>query len=171
MNSDRGSLDAGLAQLPPLQSQRDKQERALGDLFSGPSRIWNFAGNLTQPLWGAGRLNNQVAAAEARNDAAVAQYKSAVANAFREVQDAIGAQRAARDVVEIEQRRVESLTKTWNLAKLRYEHGVASQLDVIDAERGLLQAEQSRIEAERLLRFAVADLYKALGGSTVLPKV
>jgi outer membrane protein, multidrug efflux system len=249
-----GELDAGLAQLPPLLSQRDKQERALsvllgrtpraimaanvarsvtstpsstliaptglpselllnrpdlreaeqkliatnarigvaraayfpsisltgllgtessalGDLFSGPSRIWNFAGNLTQPLWGAGRLNNQVAAAEARNDAAVAQYKSAVANAFREVQDAIGAQRAAHDVVGIEQRRVESLTKTWNLAKLRYEHGVASQLDVIDAERGLLQAEQSRIEAERLLHFAVADLYKALGGSTVLPKV
>lgn len=249
-----GELDAGLAQLPPLQNQRDKQERALGillgrspravvdaklyrsatampssplvapsglpselmlnrpdlreaeqkliaanarigvaraayfpsisltgllgtessalgDLFSGPARIWSFAGNLTQPLWGAGRLNNQTAAAEARGDEALAQYKSAVANAFREVQDAIGAQRAAREVVELAQHRVESLTKTWNLAKLRYEHGVASQLDVIDAERGLLEAEQSRIEAERLLRFALADLYKALGGSKDSPKV
>ena len=141
------------------------ESSALGDLFSGPSRVWNFAGSLTQPLWGAGRLGGQVNAAEARNDAAVAQYKIAIANAFREVQDAIAAQRAARDVVDIEQRRVESLTKTWNLARLRYENGAASQLDVIDAERGLLQAEQSRIEAERLYRFAVADLFKALGGS------
>ena len=141
------------------------ESSALGDLFSGPSRVFNFAGNLTQPLWGAGRLGGQVNAAEARNDAAVAQYKIAIANAFREVQDAIAAQRAARDVVDIEQRRVESLTKTWNLARLRYENGAASQLDVIDAERGLLQAEQSRIEAERLYRFAVADLFKALGGS------
>ena len=116
-------------------------------------------------MWGAGRLGGQVNAAEARNDAAVAQYKIAIANAFREVQDAIAAQRAARDVVDIEMRRVESLAKTWKLAKLRYENGAASQLDVIDAERGLLQAEQSRVEAERLYRFAVADLYKALGGS------
>ena len=140
------------------------ESSALGDLFTGPARIWNFAGNLTQPLWGAGRINRQVDAAEARNELAVAQYRSAIANAFREVQDAIQAQMAARDVFEIEQRRVTSLGKSWSLAKLRYENGVASQLDVIDAERGLLLAELNRIEAERGLRAAVADLYKALGG-------
>ncbi len=139
------------------------ESSALGDLFSGPSRIWNFADNLAQPLWGAGRLNRAADAAEARADQATAQYQSAIANAFREVQDAIGEQGAARDVSVIEQRRVDTLTKTWNLAKLRYENGAASQLDVIDAERGLLQAEQSRIEADRLLRLAVADLYKTLG--------
>jgi multidrug efflux system outer membrane protein len=146
------------------------ESSALGDLFSGPSRVWNFAGNLTQPLWGAGRLNRQVDAAEARFEQAVAQYKSAIANAFREVQDAIGAQRAAREVFDIEMRRAASLTKTWELAKLRYENGAASQLDVIDAERGLLEAEQTRIEAERAFRFAMADLFKALGGAKVLPK-
>ena len=140
------------------------ESSSLGDLFSGPARIWNFAGNLTQPLWGAGRINKQVDAAEARNVQAVAQYQSAIANAFREVQDAVQAQVAAREVFELEQRRVTSLSKTWNLAKLRYENGVSSQLDVIDAERGLLLAEQNRIEAERALRAAVTDLYKALGG-------
>ena len=146
------------------------ESSALGNLFTGPARIWNFAGNLTQPLWGAGRLGRQVDAAEARFDQAVAQYKNAIANAFREVQDAIAAQHATREVFEIERRRVDKLTKTWNLAKLRYENGVASQLDVIDAERGLLQAEQSRIEAERQFRFAIADLYKALGGATDAPR-
>lgn len=140
------------------------ESSALGDLFSGPARIWNFAGNLTQPLWGAGRVGRQVDVAEARNEQALAQYRSAIANAFREVQDAIQAQTAAREVFEIETRRVSSLGKSWNLAKLRYENGVASQLDVIDAERGLLLAELNRIEAERGLRAAVADLYKALGG-------
>ena len=140
------------------------ESSALGDLFSGPARIWNFAGNLTQPLWGAGRIDRQVDAAEARNDQSVAQYRNAIANAFREVQDAIQAQMAAHEVNEIERRRVISLSKSWNLAKLRYENGVASQLDVIDAERGLLLAELNRIEAERSLRAAVADLYKALGG-------
>ncbi len=146
------------------------ESSALSNLFSGPSRVWNFAENLTQPLWGAGRLNRQVDGAEARFDQALAQYKSAIANAFREVQDAISAQRAAREVFDIETRRVVSLTKTWNLAKLRYENGAASQLDVIDAERGLLQAEQTRIEAERAFQFAMADLFKALGGGKELPR-
>ncbi len=140
------------------------ESSALGDLFNGPARIWNFAGNLTQPLWGAGRVNRQVEASEARNEQAVAQYKRAIVNAFRDAQDAIQAQASAREVFEIETRRVASLDKTWTLAKLRYEHGVASQLDVIDAERGLLQAELNRIDAERGMRTAVADLYKALGG-------
>lgn len=140
------------------------ESSSLGDLFSGPARIWNFAGNLTQPIWGASRVNKQVDAAESRNDQAVAQYQGAIANAFREVQDAIQAQTAARDVFEIEQRRVTSLSKTWDLAKLRYANGIASQLDVIDAERNLLAAELNRIEAERSLRASVADLYKALGG-------
>ena len=140
------------------------ESSALGDLFSGPARTWSFAGQLIQPLWGAGRINRQVEAVEARNDQVVAHYQSAIANAFREVQDAIQAQSAAREVNEIEQRRVTSLSKSWNLAKLRYENGVASQLDVIDAERNLLMAELNRLEAERGLRAAVADLYKALGG-------
>ena len=140
------------------------ESSALGDLFTGPARVWSFAGQLTQPLWGAGRVTRGVDVAEARNDQAVAAYRNAIANAFREVQDAIQAQTAAREVNEIEQRRVTSLGKSWNLAKLRYENGIANQLEVIDAERQLLLAEMNRLEAERALRAAVADLYKALGG-------
>lgn len=140
------------------------ESTSLADLFSGPARIWNFAGNLTQPIWGAGRIGKQVDAAEARGEQVLAQYQGAIANAFREVQDALQAQASARAVYELEQRRVTSLGRTWELAKLRYANGAASQLDVIDAERGLLLAELNRIEAERALRAAVADLYKALGG-------
>jgi multidrug efflux system outer membrane protein len=141
------------------------ESSSLANLFSGPARIWNFAGNLTQPLWGAGRINRQVDAAEARNEQFVAQYKSAVANAFREAQDAIQGQAAASEVFDIEQRRVTALARSWELAKLRYNNGIASQLDVIDAERNLLLAELNRIEAERGYRAAVADFYKALGGA------
>ncbi len=140
------------------------ESSSLGDLFSGPARIWNFAGNLTQPLWGASRVGKQVDAAEARNAQALAQYQGAIANAFREVQDALQAQTAAREVYEIEQRRVTSLGKAWELAKLRYSNGIASQLDVIDAERNLLLAELNRIEAERTMRSAMATLFAALGG-------
>ncbi|MBL8516335.1 MAG: efflux transporter outer membrane subunit [Betaproteobacteria bacterium] len=135
----------------------------LSDLFSGPARTWNFAGNITQALWGAGRLMREEEIAEVRQKIAVEQYRAAVINAFREVQDAVGAQAAARDVFVAETRRVESLRQAYALAKLRFENGIASQLDVIDNERSLVAAEHNRIEAERALRAAIADLYRALG--------
>ena len=135
----------------------------LSDLFSGPARTWNFAGNLTQALWGSGRLMREEEIAEARQRTAVEQYRAAVINAFREVQDAVSAQSAAREVFVTETRRVDSLKDAYALAKLRFENGVASQLDLIDNERGLIAAEHNRIEAERALRSAIADLYRALG--------
>ena len=57
-----------------------------------------------------------------------------------------------------------ALEETVRLARIRYENGRSSQLEVIDAERNLLQAELNRIEALRAQRAAVADLVKALGG-------
>lgn len=142
------------------------ESASLSDLFSGPARTWRFAGDLTQALWGAGRLVHQTDAAEARNEQAAQNYRATVANAFREVADALGAYAKSRAVADAETRRVASLNKTWALAKLRFEHGVSSQLDVIDAERGLLQAEFDRIAADRDLKLAVADFYRALGGKT-----
>ena len=135
-------------------------------MFSGPARTWQFAGNLTQALWGSGRLNSQAAVAEARNEQALKNYRSTVSNAFREVVDALGAYAKSRTVADAETRRVASLHKTWELAKLRFDRGVSSQLDVIDAERGLLLAEFDRIAADRDLKLAVADFYRALGGTT-----
>ena len=55
-------------------------------------------------------------------------------------------------------------TAMLRLARLRYDNGVTSQLDVLDAERGLLAARSARIEALRAHRAAVADLFRALGG-------
>ena len=145
------------------------ESASLSDLFTGPARIWRFAGNLTQPIWSAGSVSSQVAIAEARNQQALAQYRNTIANAFREVQDAVSAQAKAREVFDAETRRVAALNQSYALARLRFENGVASQLDVIDIERSLIAAELNRIEAERGFRVAVADLFKAMGAGNVMP--
>jgi multidrug efflux system outer membrane protein len=80
------------------------------------------------------------------------------------VREALSAQTRARESFDAESDRVRALSETLRLAQRRYEHGLASQLDVLDSERGLLTAEQSRIDALRAQRAAIADLYKALGG-------
>jgi multidrug efflux system outer membrane protein len=136
----------------------------LSDLFTGPARIWSAVAALAQPLYAGGRLQAQREAAEARERVALAQYQGAVRNSFREVRQALSAQARAREGFEAQDARVVALEETLRLARLRYTNGVASQLDVLDAERGLLAAQSARIDALRAQRAAVADLYRALGG-------
>ena len=136
----------------------------LGDLFTGPAGIWSFAAALAQPIYGGGRLQARRDAAAARERAALAQYQGAVRNAFREVRQALAAQARARESFEAQAERVRALEETLRLARLRYASGIASQLDVLDAERGLLAAQTARVDALRAQRAAVADLYRALGG-------
>lgn len=140
------------------------ESRSLSDLFSGPARIFSFAVDLMQPIFGAKRIGASVDVARAQEEQAVAQYRQAIANAFRDVQDALIAQQSARSIVEAEHARVGALKSALALARLRYDNGISSQLEVLDAERNLLQAELDRTEADRSHRAAIVDLFQAMGG-------
>ncbi len=137
---------------------------ALGDLLTAPARIWQIAFGLAQPIFQAGRLGAEVEAVRARERQAIEQYQKALQEAFREVRQALSAQTRSREIFEAETARVTALRDTLRLARIRNENGLASQLDVIDAERNLLMAELNRLDALRARRVAVADLVKALGG-------
>jgi multidrug efflux system outer membrane protein len=143
---------------------------ALSNLFTGPARIWQLAAGLTQPIWNAGRLGAQVDQATAKQKEALANYEKSVQSAFADVRAALAAYAAARETAETQTRRTESLGAALKLARLRYDNGVSSLLDVLDSERNLLNAELSRIDALAAQRNAVADLVKALGGGWPAPK-
>ena len=136
----------------------------LSNLFQGPSGIWSFGAALVQPIFAGGRFDARTAAAEARERAVLAQYVQAVRNAFGEVRTALTVQARSLESFEAETKREAALAESLRLARLRYSSGVSSQLEVIDAERGLLAARIARIEALRSHRAAVADLFRALGG-------
>jgi multidrug efflux system outer membrane protein len=140
------------------------ESSSLSDLFSGPSLIWSIAAGITQPIFAGGRLKARTEAAEARERAVLAQYHQAIRAAFGEVRAALIAQSRARETYEAESVRATALGESVRLARLRYSNGVASQLEVIDAERGLLEAQRARIAALQAHRAAVADLFRALGG-------
>jgi multidrug efflux system outer membrane protein len=147
-----------------LSGALGSESAELGDLFTGPAGIWSFVASLAQPIYGGGRLDAQRDAALARERAALAQYQGAIRNAFGEVRQALVAQTRARESYDAQDQRVRALQETVRLARLRYANGVTSQLEVLDAERGLLAAQTARIEALRAQRAAVADLFRALGG-------
>jgi multidrug efflux system outer membrane protein len=140
------------------------EAQMLSALFSGPAGIWQLAAAVAAPIFAGGRLEAATDAARAREQQALAGYQGAIQNAFREVRAALAAQRRAMEAFEAESARAAALETTLRLARLRYDNGLVSQLELIDAQRNLLAAEIARYEALRAQRAAVADLFKALGG-------
>jgi outer membrane protein, multidrug efflux system len=139
------------------------ESQSLGDLFSGPARTWNVAAGLLQPLWASGAISGGVALADARTREAAEMYQKAVANAFREVRDAIAAQSHLREAFGAQQERERSLGRALELARLRYDNGAISLFEVLETERLLLAARLESIDAERDRRNAIVELYLALG--------
>ena len=147
-----------------LTAYLGSESAAFANLFTGPADIFQFAVNVSQPIFNADRIGHMVEAVEARRDQALAEYKQAVAHAFADVRNALSAQQAARQILASESSRSKSLMQIYKKVELRYQSGIASRLELLDLERNYLQAELNRLDAERTQRVAVADLFKALGG-------
>ncbi|RYE98284.1 MAG: multidrug transporter, partial [Oxalobacteraceae bacterium] len=99
-----------------------------------------------------------------RRDLAVTDYERTIQCAFREAADALVARGTLEEQVEAQRLVREAQADRLNLADQRFRAGVASTLDVLDAQRELFTAEQSLVQT-RLLRLTNAvDVYRTLGG-------
>lgn len=141
----------------------------MGNLFSGPAGIWQFAAALAQPLYAGGRLKAEIEANEARARQAIARYQGSVQSAFSDARTALASQALAHEQLDHERTRIAALHGAIRLADLRHRGGLTSQIELLDAERALLAAELDHIEAQRAQRGAIADLMKALGGGWDAP--
>ena len=136
----------------------------LSGLFKGGSLIWSFVPQLTLPIFDAGRNSANLDVAEARKNIAVANFEKAIQTAFREVADGLAARSTFDQQLGAQEALVRAEGERMGLAQLRYTHGVASYLDLLDAQRELFSAQQNLIQV-RLARLTnLVDLYKSLGG-------
>ena len=140
------------------------QSAALSRLFEGPSGFWAFAGQLLQPVFQGGRIWFNFQASKARRQQALVVYERTAQTAFREVSDALIAYRRTREFRAEQEALTASLREYARLSTLRYRGGVASYLEVLDAETKLFSAELDLARARRQELLAVVQLYKALGG-------
>jgi len=140
----------------------------LSNLFSGPARTWSWAAPLTAPIFTAGAIRGQVEAAEAVNREFLIQYEQSIQAGFREVEDALIDQRRSRERLEVQTRQVDTLRNYARMARLRFETGHTSYLEVLDAERSLFNAELAQAQTKGALFQALVNLYKAMGGGWVV---
>jgi outer membrane protein, multidrug efflux system len=136
----------------------------LKNLFSGPAMAWGIGASLLQPLIGLKAIEANVDAQTARRNELVVLYRQTVQTAFRETHDALVVNRTSRDALAAQAVRRNELAQAVELADLRYRAGYSAYLEVLDAQRQLLQADTQRILAARDARIALVDLVRALGG-------
>jgi multidrug efflux system outer membrane protein len=133
-------------------------------LFTGPARVWNFLPVLTVPIFNAGRIAAGVDFAEAVRAESLARYQQVIQVAFREVDDALIAHRKNREELLEVQKQATAYREVVRLAQLRYFNGIGTHIDVLDAERQLLTAEQTVSRTLAFQLVTLVQLYKALGG-------
>lgn len=128
------------------------------------SPAWFMAGNLLQPLFAMGKNKAKVKVAKAQYEQEVYAYQKSVLGAFKEVNNAIVTIRKVKEIRASREKLEASARKYLELAQLQYINGVTSYMDILDAQRGLLDAQigLNNTVLEELL--SVVYLYKALGG-------
>jgi len=130
----------------------------------GPQALFSIGPQIRLPIFNTGRTAAGVTSAEARAEAAVAQYKQTIQQAFREVADALVEQRKRREFRLQQEALTRAAEDTSRLANMRYTGGYSSYLEVLDSERQFFDAELGLVRAHRDELLAVVRLYKALGG-------
>jgi NodT family efflux transporter outer membrane factor (OMF) lipoprotein len=136
----------------------------LSGLFKGGSWGFTVAPSLLLPIFDAGRNNANLRSANVSRDIAIAQYEKAIQSAFREVADALAGRATLGEQLQAQRNVVEAETVRMRLSQLRYDNGVSSYLDLLDAQRSLFAAQQALIQTRVAQLQNQVQLYKALGG-------
>ena len=136
----------------------------LSGLFKNGSWGWTAAPQLLLPIFDAGRNSANLRSANVSRDIAVAQYEKAIQSAFREVSDALAGRATLGEQLQAQGNVVEAESVRFRLSKLRYDNGVSSYLDLLDAQRSLFAARQALIQTRLAQLQNQVLLYRALGG-------
>ncbi|MSP97978.1 MAG: efflux transporter outer membrane subunit [Betaproteobacteria bacterium] len=147
-----------------LTGQFGSESGLLKNFLTAPSLIWSLGGSIVQPLINAQRNHLLVDGAAAREVQNIEQYQKVVEQSVREVSDALVGRQEFGEVRKAKLEQVESLREVNRVSLRRYEAGVASYFEVIDAQRELLAAELNLAQAQRNVLVSSVQLHKALGG-------
>ncbi len=148
-----------------ITGEYGRQSPSASDVFGSDHEIYTAQIGVSIPLFAGGRQSSELEAGRARIDQARAHYEQAVLRAVNEAADALVDVRTQRDQLAALTAQANSLRDAFRLAERRYEGGIASYLEVLDAQRSLFTAELAGTQSRRAYLEATVELYKALGGT------
>lgn len=147
-----------------ITSQYGRQSPTASQLFGADHEIYSLQLGMSVPIFAGGRASAELASQRARIDQSRARYEQSVLRAFSEAADALVGVRTGREQLAAQVAQAAALRDGYRLAQRRYEGGIASYLELLEAQRGLFAAEIAVTQTRRAYLEATVQLYKALGG-------
>lgn len=139
----------------------------LSNLFTGPAATWSYGVGASVPIFTAGGIAGQVQQAQAIQQQALLSYQKAIQSSFSDVENALIVSSKSREQMASQARQVEALSTYARFARLRYDNGYTSYIEVLDAERSLFDAQLSYTRTRGTVFTSMIDLYKSTGGGWV----
>ncbi len=136
----------------------------LTNLFKPAAGTWNFAPQVTLPIFDYGTRQAGYKAAEVDRDVAVAEYEKSIQSAFREVSDSLALRTTLANQQQALQALVDTLQEIYRLSEARYKGGIDSYLSVLVAQRSVYAAQQQLVGLRLARLNNLVTLYKVLGG-------
>jgi multidrug efflux system outer membrane protein len=163
-NAQIGVAKAAYFPVLRLTGQAGYLSSEADNLFTTDSRVWSIGPGIALPLFNGGRTAAQVSQAEAVYQETLAEYRQTVLTAVKEVEDSLAQIVLRNEQAGAQAQAVNSAGRVADLAKVRYDAGVITYLEVVDAERTLLQQQRLSVQLEGQQFAAGVRLIKALGG-------
>lgn len=163
-NANIGAARAALFPRIALTGSFGYASTELNDLFSSPSQIWNIGAGIAWPIFDYGQRRAAVDFATAQRDELVANYRKTVQTAFSEVATALENRKRFQEQVAAQETAIQAQRRLAETAELRYMNGISIYLEVVDARRGLFNAEQQMLTLRASQLQNGVSLYAALGG-------
>lgn len=168
-NANIGAARAAFFPRIALTAGAGSASSQLSGLFKSGSWGLTLAPSLTLPIFDAGRNQANLEVSKVTRDIAVAQYEKAIQNAFREVADALASRTTLAEQLRASQAQANAESIRFRLSDLRYQNGVSSYLDLLDAQRSLFSARQVVVQTRLAQLQSQVGLYRALGGGWTEP--
>ncbi|WP_148789920.1 efflux transporter outer membrane subunit [Campylobacter concisus] len=140
------------------------------NIFVGNANTWSIGGSLVQKIFDYGRTKNNVRIAETNEQIAAITYEGTVKTALGEVRDALISRQNAKLSLDQVKNLLQSQQKIYSLAKDQYNAGYIGHLELLDAQRNLLQAKLQDISAKLYEVDSAVEVYRALGGGFKVDK-
>lgn len=163
-NANIGAARAAFFPSITLTASGGTASSSLDNLFSAGSAAWSFTPTITLPIFDGGRNRANLDIAELSKLVEVANYEKAIQQAFREVNDSLIGQSTYARELEARKKDTAANQLNYNLANMRYQHGVDSFLDSLVAQRSLYAAQQTQIGTQLAMLNQEVTFYKVLGG-------
>ncbi|MFC2279893.1 MAG: TolC family protein, partial [Cardiobacterium hominis] len=163
-NANIGAARAALYPSISLTGNIGYSSPELDQMIKAPNLGWSIMPSITLPIFNRAKLNRAVDIAEAQQKILIETYQSTVQSAFYEVADALAARQTLAEQYAAQVRGNKAVSERLRLENLRFEAGISTALNRLDAQRESYASDQGLLATELQILLNNVDLYITMGG-------